>query len=98
MLWEHLMSLGVDPSMVLAGLLGGACKSLAMQEGSATSTGINAIVGAAVANYFGPSISVHFGWEKLPTGFASGALGIMIMQTVVKYGPKLIPASMKGTP
>lgn len=95
-MWEPLTQLGIDPSMVLAGLFGGACKGLIMKEPSPSSTGISAFVGACASNYAGLPIADHFAWPRLISGFGSGVCGMLIIQAMQTYGSKLIPQQFRG--
>lgn len=86
---DFFSGLGLHVRVIIAGLMGGAIKTLLVRRVRPWKIVSSAIVGAVTANYLGPFISDRVGTPQELTGFLIGFAGMAASK-------KIIEAAMTG--
>lgn len=94
---EPLREFYVDLSVALAGLAGGAVKSLVMKESRPSDIIPSMIAGALTANYLGQWASNYIGIPLGATAFIVGVCAMVIVQVLMETVRRIIPSFLKGS-
>lgn len=96
--WRELgTQLGIDFSTILAGLAGGAVKSLVLKENRPIDILPSMLAGALTANYLGPWIGEHVGLAPGGAAFMTGISAMVIVQLILDGVRRVVPTFFKGT-
>lgn len=95
--WKELgVQLGIDFPTILAGLAGGAVKSLVMKENKPIDIVPSMLAGALTANYLGDWIGAHLGVARGAAAFIVGISAMVIVQLIIEGMRRLVPSLIKG--